>query len=112
MTSLSKVDSKHLLPDSLLQFIKSNKGKVAGLALIAIVASLVAQKKNKQRDRLGAELGSLRKGKGNVDSVFFHRLFKMLKIVFPSWKDPIFLDFTALNIALVIRTILSKNFNF
>jgi ATP-binding cassette subfamily D (ALD) protein 3 len=46
-------------------------------------------------------------GKGNVDIIFFKRIFYLLKIVLPSWKTPIVADFSILTLNLIIRTFLS-----
>lgn len=33
-----------------------------------------------------------KKGKGNVDRMFFKRIFKLLKIVIPKWNSPEIFD--------------------
>jgi len=49
----------------------------------------------------------LLQGRGNVDSVFLQRIFKLIKIVIPSWKSPALLDIVLLTVFLVFRTYLS-----
>lgn len=47
------------------------------------------------------------KGRGNVDSVFFQRIIKLIKIVIPSWKCGAIVDIVMLTVMLVLRTYLS-----
>ena len=49
----------------------------------------------------------IKKGKGNVDMVFFHKISKLLKIVIPSIKCVEVLDLSLLTVFLVLRTFLS-----
>lgn len=46
-------------------------------------------------------------GKGHVDSIFFKRIKKLLKIVIPTWKCQEVLDLCLLTVFLVLRTFLS-----
>lgn len=54
-----------------------------------------------------AKSESNKKGKGDVDKVFFERIKTLLKIVLPSFKCSAVLDLVLLTIFLVFRTYLS-----
>lgn len=45
--------------------------------------------------------------KGNVDMLFFKRIWKLIKIVIPKWNSKETLNLLTLTVFLVIRTFLS-----
>ncbi|KAL4432046.1 hypothetical protein ABPG74_017782 [Tetrahymena malaccensis] len=110
---MAPVQSKVLQNDQLWlnlfsSFFKNSKKSIFGGSLLLVILYLV-----KRRLRGSAPQDAqpknehFRKGKGNVDSVFFQRILKLLKIVFPTWKCSAMADIVLLTIFLVFRTYLS-----
>lgn len=76
--------------------------------MIGVIFALIQMKsaeKRKSRKRDGPK--RKKDGKGKVDGEFVRRILKLIKIVIPSFTDPVLFDFVMLNISLVLRTVLS-----
>lgn len=112
MTTFSKMMKEFNLRELSEWLLKSKSGRITGLGVILLVLTVIQMKKNAGT---GVKLkpGALKvdkgAGKGNVDSIFMHRIWKLLKICIPSFTDPIVFEFCMLNIALVLRTVMSIN---
>jgi len=93
--------------------VKTKSGRISGLGLILLILTLVQMRKNSNgKMKGGAPKKDKGKGKGNVDLIFVRRLLKLLKIAVPSATDPIALEFILLNVALVLRSVMTINISF
>jgi len=90
--------------------LKNNtrKGILASIFVIIFILIKIRFSKS-QTDKLDISKlkGKKQKGRGNVDSVFFQRIIKLIKIVIPSWKCGAIVDIVMLTVMLVLRTYLS-----
>ena len=95
-------------------FVKSKNGRVSGLGLVLLVLIIVQMRRNRNGKVKATNLQRKvkGKGKGNVDSVFLNRLWSLFKIAVPSFTDPIVFEFILLNVALVLRSMMSINISF
>jgi ATP-binding cassette subfamily D (ALD) protein 3 len=94
---------------NLTQFLfKSRKRQVISSSILAIVLLLIKLRLTKgSTDNLKVKPKKNKKGRGNVDFVFFQRITSLLKIVIPSIKSAEILDLVLLTVFLVFRTFLS-----
>jgi len=83
---------------------------MTGALVVAAILALISMRK-KKRVNQGFNIANRGKnrGKGNIDSVFVYRVFKLIKICVPNIAEPVIIDFIILNISLVLRTMLSMN---
>ncbi|KRX10502.1 P-loop containing nucleoside triphosphate hydrolase [Pseudocohnilembus persalinus] len=92
---------------------QSNSRKVMTLASVFGILLMIKKINNrKQFDSPSKSGGSpiagpKKGGKGNVDKAFFNRIFQLIKIVVPTWKDSAIFDIVLLTFFLVSRTYLS-----
>jgi ATP-binding cassette subfamily D (ALD) protein 3 len=62
---------------------------------------------SEKEDGVQGKGGKKKRSKGNVDSLFFKRVLKLVKIVIPTWKSAEALNLVGLSFSLVARTYLS-----
>lgn len=113
MATFSKLMKEFNLKEISEWLVKTKSGRISGLGLILLILTLVQMRKNMN----GKIKGSVPKkdkgkGKGNVDLIFMRRIWKLLKITVPSATDPIALEFILLNVALVLRSVMTINISF
>jgi ATP-binding cassette subfamily D (ALD) protein 3 len=110
MTTFSKLLKEFNFRELVEWLVKSKNGRISGLGLVLLILIIVQMKKNKKvAIKTNVNKKILGRGQGNVDSIFFNRLWSLLKLSIPSIKDPIMFEFVLLNIALVLRTVMSIN---
>lgn len=110
MATFSKLLKEFNFRELVEWLIKSKNGRISGLGLILLILIIVQMRKNKKGGvKTNVTKKVLGRGQGNVDSIFFKRLWSLLKISIPSMADPIMFEFILLNIALVLRTVMSIN---
>lgn len=82
---------------------------VAAVIIFVIYGATRGGKKKTGSDsnRPGSRSGEKKKGRGNVDNLFWERLHKLIKIVLPSWKSKEARYIYFLSLLLVIRTMMS-----
>lgn len=108
------VQSKPIDPtiiSKILAFLtKSKKKKLLSFSIIVIfvyfLIDLLRKKKKSDPIKMGPQLEKP-KNKGQVDLIFFKRLWHLIKIVIPSWKSPEVGYLVGLTVFLYLRTYLS-----
>lgn len=113
MATFSKLMKEFNLRELGEWLVKTKSGRISGLGLILLILTLVQMRKNPNgKLKGGAPKKDKGKGKGNVDLIFMRRIWKLLKITVPSVTDPIALEFVLLNVALVLRSVMTINISF
>ncbi|KAL4437929.1 hypothetical protein ABPG74_001100 [Tetrahymena malaccensis] len=114
MAAQSKIPSNdQLWADLMSQFVKFffKNGQRTTITISAILAILgmLKLRKNQRSSEVDSKVKQEkdRKGKGDVDKVFFERIKTLLKIVIPSIKCTATVDLILLTVFLVFRTYLS-----
>lgn len=79
------------------------------MSVLFTILYLIKLRMTKSKDTIDIKLKDIkpRKGKGNVDAAFLHRILELLKIVIPSWKSKEVLNLVLLTLLLVVRTFLT-----
>lgn len=89
--------------------LKSKKKKVLTFSILIILVYFFLNhlKNRKKVDPSKIKLSQPKKSKGQVDVLFFQRLWELIKIVIPSWKSAEIGYLIALTVFLYLRTWLS-----
>ena len=113
MATFSKLLKEFNATDVSQWLVKTKNGRITGLGLVLLILVMVQMKRNsKERIKGTTSKKNKGKGKGNVDSIFVSRITKLLKITVPSMTDPIVFEFILLNVALVLRSMMTINISF
>jgi len=90
---------------------KSTKKKVLTFSILLILVyfflNYLHNRKKVDQSKLKVQQSMKKKSKGQVDGLFFKRLWELVKIVIPSWKSPEVGYLIALTCFLYLRTWLS-----
>lgn len=80
------------------------KANSKSISVVALVVGLLYALRKRSKQVLPV---SKKPTKGNITSEFFIRLWRLIKIVIPSWRSREFFYIISLSILLVSRTIMS-----
>lgn len=81
--------SKPIVANLAAFVLKGKKRRVVSLSIVAIVLLLIKLRLTKgSTDNIKLQAKKTKRGKGNVDLVFFQRIAKLIKIVIPSLFSP------------------------
>lgn len=105
MTVLSKVFTK--ISDFVIFLGETKERKINSVAALGLVFLIIKLKRSHKDTKYAHLAKGLTKKKGNINSDFLKRLFNLIKIIIPSWKEPVILDIVSQTVFLVVRTILS-----
>lgn len=110
MATFSKMMQDFNLRDMTEWLLKTKKGRISGLSVLLLIL-IVVQMRGNRNGKVKGNVPRKEKGRGqgNVDSIFLKRVWSLFKICIPSLADQIVVDFALLNIALVLRTVMSIN---
>ena len=112
MASFSKLLKEFNVRELAEWLAKTKNGQITGIGLVLLILIIVQMRKNRSVKVKAPQRKVKGKGKGNVDSIFLERIWKLFKISVPSFTDPIVLEFGFLNVALVLRSMMSINISY
>lgn len=113
MATFSKLLKEFNFRELVDWLVKTKNGRISGFGLLLLVLVIVQMRKNKKGGvKTNVHRKNLGRGQGNVDSIFFRRLWSLFNLAVPSLADPIMFEFVLLNVALVARSVMSINISY
>lgn len=112
MVSYSKMVAGGVLVPLFEAATKSNSRRAISILILTVIAYGIRKRSIKFEKSIKEEAienvkGKKRKSKGTVDGLFIKRVWRLIKIVVPSWKSKETLNLVGLSFTLVARTFLS-----
>lgn len=112
MVNYSKLIAGGLFVPLYKTAVKSNTSRAISLLILGLIAYGIRRRslkfdKSMKEEAIENKSERKKKSKGTVDKIFFRRVWRLIKIVIPSWKTKEVLNLAGLSVALVARTFLS-----
>lgn len=112
MASYSKLLSGGVLVPAFNAATSTATRKAISLIVLGLIAYAIRKRslkfdKSMKEEAIENKSGKKRRSKGTVDKLFLKRVFRLIKIVVPSWKSYEALNLAGLSLTLVARTFLS-----
>jgi ATP-binding cassette subfamily D (ALD) protein 3 len=112
MVNFSKMVAGGVMAPLFEAATKSGTRKAISVLILALIAYAIKRRSMKfeksiKEEAMDNKNGKKRKSKGTVDKLFVKRVYRLVKIVVPSWKSTEALNLVGLSFTLVARTFLS-----